>query len=290
VVPAAVIRVARRSVWELKRAVAVTRKQEGETTLSAVSMKELLEAGVHFGHRTRRWNPKMKKYIFSERNGIYIIDLQKTSVLLREARRVVAETVADGGTVLFVGTKRQAKDTIVQEVARCGMFSVSERWLGGMLTNFRTIKRNIERLKNLERMKEDGRFELLPKKEVLRCEKERERLEKILGGIKEMNELPSMVYVVDARKERIAVAEANRIGIPVVAILDTNSDPDPIDYPIPGNDDAIRSVRLITSLIADAVLEGKQRRMDRRAQPVASVDEGKLEAWSEGMTTPQRAE
>ncbi|KPJ54323.1 30S ribosomal protein S2 [candidate division TA06 bacterium DG_24] len=257
--------------------------------MSVVSMKELLEAGVHFGHRTRRWNPKMKKYIFSERNGIYIIDLQKTANLLRKASQTVSDAVADGGTVLFVGTKRQAKETIVQESARCAMFSVSERWLGGMLTNFRTIKRNIERLKSLERMKEDGRFDLLPKKEVLRFEKERERLERILGGIKEMNDLPSIVYVVDARKERIAVAEANRIRVPVVAILDTNSDPDPIDYPIPGNDDAIRSVRLITRLIADAVLEGKQRLMDRRTELAASTEGKKMEAWTEGMTTPQQS-
>jgi len=226
--------------------------------VAIVSMKQLLEAGVHFGHQTKRWNPKMKEYIFTERNGIYIIDLQKTLKKLEEAYNFVKEQVMNGGTVLFVGTKRQAQDAIKTEAERCEMFYVNQRWLGGLLTNFRTIRKRIERLRELEKMEEEGMFKVLPKKEVVKLQREKGKLERYLGGIKGMDDLPDVVYVVDPRKERIAVAEANKLEIPLVAIVDTNCDPEPIDYPIPGNDDAIRSIRLITSLIADAVLEGKQ--------------------------------
>ncbi len=226
--------------------------------MAIVSMKQLLEAGVHFGHQTKRWNPKMKEYIFTERNGIYIIDLQKTLKKLEEAYNFVKEQVMNGGTVLFVGTKRQAQDAIKTEAERCEMFYVNQRWLGGLLTNFRTIRKRIERLRELEKMEEEGMFKVLPKKEVVKLQREKGKLERYLGGIKGMDDLPDVVYVVDPRKERIAVAEANKLEIPLVAIVDTNCDPEPIDYPIPGNDDAIRSIRLITSLIADAVLEGKQ--------------------------------
>ncbi len=226
--------------------------------MAIVSMKQLLEAGVHFGHQTKRWNPKMKEYIFTERNGIYIIDLQKTLKKIEEAYNFVKECVMNGGTVLFVGTKRQAQDVVKSEAERCEMFYVNQRWLGGLLTNFKTIRKRIERLKELERMEKEGMFEALPKKEVVRLEREKSKLEKYLGGIKDMTDIPDVLFVVDPRKEKIAVTEANRLEVPVVAIVDTNCDPDPIDYPIPGNDDAIRSIKLITSIIADAVLEGKQ--------------------------------
>jgi len=226
--------------------------------VAIVSMKQLLEAGVHFGHQTKRWNPKMKEYIFTERNGIYIIDLQKTLKKIEEAYNFVKECVMNGGTVLFVGTKRQAQDVVKSEAERCEMFYVNQRWLGGLLTNFKTIRKRIERLKELERMEKEGMFEALPKKEVVRLEREKSKLEKYLGGIKDMTDIPDVLFVVDPRKEKIAVTEANRLEVPVVAIVDTNCDPDPIDYPIPGNDDAIRSIKLITSIIADAVLEGKQ--------------------------------
>jgi len=226
--------------------------------MSTVTMKQLLEAGVHFGHQTKRWNPKMKDYIFGSRNGIYIIDLQKTVRLFKEAFKFVADTVAKGESILFVGTKKQAQDSIAEEAQRGGMFYVNHRWLGGTLTNFRTIKKNIDRLKKLQSMKEDGTFDALPKKEVLRLEKERGRMEKTLGGIKEMGKLPGAIFIVDPRKEKIAVHEARRLGIPIVAIVDTNCDPDEVDYVIPGNDDAIRAIRLISSKIADACLEGKQ--------------------------------
>ncbi|MGB9699489.1 MAG: 30S ribosomal protein S2 [Thermodesulfobacteriota bacterium] len=226
--------------------------------MSTITMKQLLEAGVHFGHQTKRWNPKMKEYIFGSRNGIYIIDLQKTVRLFKEAYKAVLDTVAAGGTVLFVGTKKQAQDAIAEEAQRAGMFYVNQRWLGGTLTNFRTIKKNIERMKKLQAMKEDGTFEALPKKEVLQLEKERAKIEKTLGGIKDMTELPKLLYVVDPRKEKIAVHEARKLGIPIVAIVDTNCDPDEVDYVIPGNDDAIRAIRLISAKIADACLEGKQ--------------------------------
>ncbi|WP_130819936.1 30S ribosomal protein S2 [Anaerococcus vaginimassiliensis] len=226
--------------------------------MAVVSMKKLLEAGVHFGHQTRRWNPKMAKYIFTERNGIYIIDLQKTAIQIEEAYKEVRDIVADGGRVLFVGTKKQAQDSIEQEAKRCGQFYVSHRWLGGMLTNFGTIRQSIEKLKKYEAMEEDGTFDLLPKKEVLQYQKEMDRLEKNLGGIKEMEQLPDVLFVVDPGEEEIAVHEAKILGIPVIAIVDTNCDPDKVDVAIPGNDDAIRAVKLITSVMADAVVEANQ--------------------------------
>lgn len=226
--------------------------------MSIVTMKQLLEAGVHFGHQTRRWNPKMKKYIFTERNGIYIIDLQKTIKKIEEAYEFVKRLTADGGKLLFVGTKKQAQESIEENAKRCSMFYVNQRWLGGMLTNFKTIRKRINRLHELNKMEEDGVFEVLPKKEVLILKRERKRLEKFLGGIKDMTELPQALFIVDPRKENIAVAEAKKLGIPIIAIVDTNCDPDEIDYVIPGNDDAIRAVKLITEKIADAVIEGRQ--------------------------------
>jgi small subunit ribosomal protein S2 len=221
-------------------------------------MKQLLEAGVHFGHQTRRWNPKMAPYIFTDRNGIYIIDLQKTVKKIEEAYNFVKELSAAGGTVLFVGTKKQAQEAIREEATRAGMFYVNQRWLGGMLTNFKTIRHRIERLLELEKMEAEGAFEALPKKEVAVLLREKEKLEKSVGGIKGMKKLPDALFVVDPRKERIAVAEARKLRIPIVAVVDTNCDPEEIDYVIPGNDDAIRAVRLLTSKIADAVLEGRQ--------------------------------
>src|SRR5690625_4493185 len=226
--------------------------------MSIISMKQLLEAGVHFGHQTRRWNPKMKKYIFTERNGIYIIDLQKTVKKVNVAYNYVRDVAAEGGTVLFVGTKKQAQESVKDEAIRAGMFYVNQRWLGGTLTNFQTIRKRISRLKEIERMEEDGTFELLPKKEVVTLLKEKDRLVKFLGGIKEMNKLPDAIFVIDPRKERIAIPEARKLNIPIVGIVDTNCDPDEIDYVIPANDDAIRAVRLLTSKMADAILEGKQ--------------------------------
>ncbi|MGI6452090.1 MAG: 30S ribosomal protein S2 [Syntrophomonadaceae bacterium] len=226
--------------------------------MSVITMKQLLEAGVHFGHQTRRWNPKMSTYIYMERNGIYIIDLQQTVKKFEEAYEFVKSVVSEGKGILFVGTKKQAQETVRDEALRCEMFYVNQRWLGGTLTNYKTIKQRILRLKELEKMEADGRFEVLTKKEVARLVNERERLERFLGGIKEMDKLPGAVFIVDPRKERIAVAEARKLNIPVVAIVDTNCDPDEIDYVIPGNDDAIRAVKLIASKIADAVLEGKQ--------------------------------
>lgn len=231
--------------------------------MSVVSMKQLLEAGVHFGHQTRRWNPKMQTFIFTERNGIYIIDLQKTVRKMEEAYNFVRDTVADGGTVLFVGTKKQAQETIEQEAGRCGMYYVNQRWLGGMLTNFATIKKRIQRLYELERLAGEEQFAALPKKEQRILMHDKAKLEKYLKGIKSMTGLPDAVYIVDPRKENIAVLEAQRLDIPIVAIVDTNCDPDVIDYIIPGNDDAIRAVKLITSRLADAVLEGKQMAVDR---------------------------
>ncbi len=226
--------------------------------MAVVSMKQLLEAGVHFGHQTRRWNPKMKAYIFTERNGIYIIDLQKTVKLMDVAYNYVRDIAAQGGSVIFVGTKKQAQESIRVEAERCGMHYVNQRWLGGMLTNFKTIRKRIDRMIQLEKMEIDGTFERLPKKEVLMLRHEHEKLLKFLGGIRNMNQLPDAVYVVDPRKEKIAVAEARKLGIPIIAIVDTNCDPDEIDYLIPGNDDAIRAVKLITSCMADASLEGKR--------------------------------
>ncbi|MFA9422938.1 MAG: 30S ribosomal protein S2 [Sedimentibacter sp.] len=226
--------------------------------MAIVSMKKLLEAGVHFGHQTRRWNPKMAEYIFTERNGIYIIDLQKTSDKVDQAYNFIKEIVASGEEVLFVGTKKQAQESTKAEAARCGMHFVSQRWLGGMLTNYQTIRKRIDKLNELKKMEEDGTFALLTKKEVIKLKGEVEKLEKFLGGIQNMEKLPGALFIVDPRKERIAVLEAKILGIPVVAIVDTNCDPDEIDYVIPGNDDAIRAVKLLTATIADAILEGKQ--------------------------------
>ena len=226
--------------------------------MSIISIKQLLEAGVHFGHHTRRWNPKMSEYIFTERNGIYIIDLQKTVKKFEEAYMFVRDIAAEGGTILFVGTKKQATDAIKEEATRCGMYYVNVRWPGGMLTNHKTIKKSISRLNALNKMQEDGTFELLPKKEVAMKQKEIFDLEKSYGGIKDMETLPSAIFIVDPKKERNAVLEAKKLGIPVVAIVDTNCDPDDADYVIPGNDDAIRAIKLISSVIADAVIEGKQ--------------------------------
>lgn len=226
--------------------------------MAVISMKQLLEAGVHFGHQTRRWNPKMKQYIFTERNGIYIIDLQKTVKKVEEAYRTMRDIAAEGGDILFVGTKKQAQEAIKEEATRAGMYFVNQRWLGGTLTNFQTIQKRIKRLKDIERMQEDGTFEVLPKKEVVQLKKELERLEKFLGGIKDMKGLPSALFVVDPRKERIAVAEARKLHIPIIGIVDTNCDPDEIDHVIPANDDAIRAVKLLTSKMADAILEAKQ--------------------------------
>lgn len=226
--------------------------------MSVISMKQLLEAGVHFGHQTRRWNPKMKQYIFTERNGIHIIDLQMTVKKIEEAYYFIRDLAAQDKTILFVGTKKQAQESIEQEAKRCEMFYVNQRWLGGMLTNFKTIQTRIARLKRIEQMEETGEFDLLPKKEVIAIKAEQEKLIKNIGGIKEMKKLPGALFVVDTRKEHIAIAEARKLGIPIVATVDTNCDPDEVDYPIPANDDAIRAVRLITAKMAAAVLEGKQ--------------------------------
>ncbi|WP_215113493.1 30S ribosomal protein S2 [Exiguobacterium sp. s63] len=241
--------------------------------MAVISMKQLLEAGVHFGHQTRRWNPKMAKYIFTERNGIYIIDLQKTVKKVDEAYNFVRELAAEGGNVLFVGTKKQAQDTIKEEAIRSGMFFINERWLGGTLTNFSTIKKRINRLKQLEKMEEDGTFEVLPKKEVIILKKEMTRLEKFLGGIKDMPGVPDALFIVDPRKERIAIAEAHKLNIPIVAIVDTNCDPDEIDYVIPANDDAIRAVKLLTSKMADAIIEAKQGEEEVAEEAVATETE-----------------
>ena len=226
--------------------------------MAVISMKQLLEAGVHFGHQTRRWNPKMAKYIFTERNGIYIIDLQKTVRKVDEAYNFIRSVAEEDKTVLFVGTKKQAQEAVKEEAQRAGQFFVNERWLGGMLTNFQTIQKRIRRLKELEAMETDGTFEVLTKKEVMQLRHEMERLEKYLGGIKDMNKLPGALFVVDPRKEKIAVAEARKLNIPIVAIVDTNCDPDEVDYDIPGNDDAIRAVKLLTQAMADAIMEGNQ--------------------------------
>ena len=226
--------------------------------MGVVSMKQLLEAGVHFGHQTRRWNPKMARYIFTERNGIYIIDLQKTVKKLDEAYMFVRDLAANGGNVLFVGTKKQAGDSVREEATRAGAYYVNARWLGGMMTNFKTIRRRIDRLAQLRKMEEDGTFDRLPKKEVSKLNLEIEKLEKFLGGIKDMKKLPAAMFIVDPRKEKSAVAEAKKLGIPIVAIVDTNCDPDEIDYVIPGNDDAIRAVKLLSATMADAIIEGRQ--------------------------------
>ena len=230
--------------------------------MSVISMKQLLEAGVHFGHQTRRWNPKMAPYIYTERNGIYIIDLQKSVGKVDEAYDAVFDIAEQGGTILFVGTKKQAQDAIKQEAERCGMYYVNERWLGGMLTNFKTIESRIARLKEIEAMEEDGTFDVLPKKEVTNLKKELEKLQKNIGGIKDMGRIPDAIFVVDPKKERICVQEAHALGIPLIGIADTNCDPDELDYVIPGNDDAIRAVKLIVGKMADAVIEAKQETVD----------------------------
>ena len=253
--------------------------------MSVVSMKSLLEAGVHFGHQTRRWNPKMSKFIFTERNGIYIIDLQKTVKQIDDAYNFVRDIVADGGEVLFVGTKKQAQEAIETEAKRCGQHFVSQRWLGGMLTNYKTIKTRINRLHKLYEMEEDGTFDLLPKKEVSQLEREREKLEKNLGGIRKMNKMPSVLFVVDPKKEYIAVHEAKILGIPVVGIVDTNCDPDELDIAIPGNDDAIRAVKLLTSTIADAVIEANQGRED--SEDVYSETENDTEETDEELVSEE---
>ena len=240
--------------------------------MAVISMKQLLEAGVHFGHQTRRWNPKMAPYIFTERNGIYIIDLQKTVRKIDEAYMFVRDIALEGKSVLFVGTKKQAQESIEAEAKRCGMFYVNNRWLGGTLTNFRTIRTRIDRLNAIDAMEKNGQFDVLPKKEVIKLCAEREKLEKNLGGIREMRKLPGAMFIVDPRKERIAVAEARALKIPIVAIVDTNCDPDEIDYVIPGNDDAIRAIKLISSIMANAVLEGKQGEQTEEAAAEKAED------------------
>jgi len=250
--------------------------------MSRLTMKQLLEAGVHFGHQTRRWNPKMAPFIFGERNGIHIIDLQQTVKLFDVAYDFIVDTVADGGKVLFVGTKRQAQDTIKEEAERCGMYYVNHRWLGGTLTNFKTIRRSVDKLKKLETWFEDGTIERFPKKERLKLERLKQKLERNLGGIKDMEELPQAIYIVDPKKEHIAVLEAHKLGIPIVAIVDTNCDPDLIDYVIPGNDDAIRAIKLLTSKIADACLEGRSLYEERlQAETDKAIEEEMVEAAEE---------
>ncbi len=234
--------------------------------MAVVAMKQLLEAGVHFGHQTRRWNPKMAEYIYTERNGIYIIDLQKTVKKLEEAYNFVRDTALEGGQILFVGTKKQAADSIKSEAERAGQFYINARWLGGMLTNFKTIRKRIERLNQLDKMAEDGTFDLLPKKEVIKLELEAEKLKKYLGGIREMYKIPAAIFIVDPKKERNAVSEARKLGVPIIAIVDTNCDPDEIDYPIPGNDDAIRAVKLIAETLANAVIEARQGETSETAE------------------------
>lgn len=245
--------------------------------MAVITMKQLLEAGVHFGHQAKRWNPKMSKYIFTERNGIHVIDLHKSLKKIEEAYAVIREIAENGGKVLFVGTKKQAQDSIKEEAERSGMYFVNERWLGGMLTNHKTIKTRIDRLRKLEKMQEDGTFDVLPKKEVIKLMAEKEKLEKYLGGIKDMPELPGALFVVDPRKERIAIKEAQKLGIPVVGIVDTNCDPDELDFPIPGNDDAIRAVKLIAGAISQAIIEAKQGAIEvtsaEAAEEVAQTEE-----------------
>ena len=245
--------------------------------MAVISMKQLLEAGVHFGHQTRRWNPKMAPYIFTERNGIYIIDLQKTVRKVDEAYNFVRDLAMEGKSVLFVGTKKQAQESIASEAQRCNMYYVNNRWLGGMLTNFRTIRTRVERLNQIDKMEQQGQFELLPKKEVIKLQNEREKLENNLGGIREMKKLPGALFIVDPRKEHIAVSEARALGIPIVAIVDTNCDPDEVDYVIPGNDDAIRAVKLIAGKLADAVLEGKQGEQSEAEGEEAPAEEASAE-------------
>jgi small subunit ribosomal protein S2 len=239
--------------------------------LANITMKELLEAGVHFGHQTKRWNPRMKEYIFGERNGIYIIDLQKTLKMFKEASKFVQELAAQGKIVLFVGTKRQAQDAIAEEASRCGGYYINQRWLGGLLTNWVTVQKSVKRLKEIDEMATDGRYELLPKKEVIKLERERKHLQANLAGIKTMNRLPDAIFVIDSNKEQIAVREARKLGIPVVAVVDTNCDPSEVDYVIPGNDDALRAIRLFASKIADSVAEGAQLMTDKQVADMAAA-------------------
>src|SRR5437588_3293859 len=255
-------------------------------------MKELLEAGVHFGHQTKRWNPKMKEYIFGERNGIYIIDLQKTLKMFKDASKFVQDAAADGRTVLFVGTKRQAQDAIAEEAQRCRMFYVNQRWLGGLLTNWVTVQKSVKRLKDLDEMATDGRYELLPKKEVIKLERERKHLQANLAGIKSMDRLPAIVFVIDSNKEAIAVKEARKLGIPVVAVVDTNCDPTEVDWVIPGNDDALRAIRLFASKVADSIAEGVQASTDKQSADIASVIAGDQSAApsQEGTSAPTSAD
>ncbi len=260
--------------------------------MANITMKELLEAGVHFGHQTKRWNPKMKDFIFGERNGIYIIDLQKTLKMFKDASKYVQDLAAEGKTVLFVGTKRQAQDAIAEEATRCGMFYINQRWLGGLLTNWVTVQKSVKRLKELDDMATDGRYELLPKKEVIKLERERKHLQANLAGIKNMNRLPDSIFVIDSNKEQIAVKEARKLGIPVVAVVDTNCDPSEVDYVIPGNDDALRAIRLFASKVADSIVEGSQAATDKQgaefasaastAQPAEGAAEGEAAAAPEG--------
>jgi small subunit ribosomal protein S2 len=241
--------------------------------LATITMKELLEAGVHFGHQTKRWNPKMKEYIFGERNGIYIIDLQKTLKMFKEASKFVQELAADGKIVLFVGTKRQAQDAIAEEATKCGGFYINQRWLGGLLTNWVTVQKSVKRLKELDEMATDGRYDLLPKKEVIKLERERKHLQANLAGIKNMSRLPDAVFVIDSNKEQIAVREARKLGIPVVAVVDTNCDPSEVDYVIPGNDDALRAIRLFTSKISESIAEGSQLMSDKQIADMTAATE-----------------
>jgi len=252
--------------------------------LANITMKELLEAGVHFGHQTKRWNPRMKEYIFGERNGIYIIDLQKTLKMFKDASKFVQDGAAQGQTVLFVGTKRQAQDAIAEEAQRCGMFYVNNRWLGGLLTNWVTVQKSVKRLKDLDDMATDGRYELLPKKEVIKLERERKHLQANLAGIKSMSRLPDIVFVIDSNKEAIAVKEARKLGIPVVAVVDTNCDPTEVDWVIPGNDDALRAIRLFASKIADSIAEGAQAATDKQAAEIASAISSEAEAPAAPVT------
>ncbi len=263
----------------------------GGKNMSVISMKQLLEAGVHFGHQTRRWNPKMAPYIYMERNGIYIIDLQKSVGMVDDAYNAVSEIVANGGTILFVGTKKQAMDAVQSEAERCGMYYVNERWLGGMLTNFKTIQSRIKRLKDIEKMSQDGTFDVLPKKEVIGLKKEWEKLEKNLGGIKDMRKIPDAIFVVDPKKEHICVQEAHSLGITLIGIADTNCDPEELDYVIPGNDDAIRAVKLIVSKMADAVIEAKQgETAEESAEGTDTADSSLDEAGEEAATGSEAQE
>jgi small subunit ribosomal protein S2 len=254
--------------------------------LANITMKELLEAGVHFGHQTKRWNPKMKEYIFGERNGIYIIDLQKTLKMFKEASKFVQELAAAGKTIMFVGTKRQAQDAITEEATRCSMFYVNNRWLGGLLTNWVTVQKSVKRLKELDEMATDGRYELLPKKEVIVLERARKHLQANLAGIKNMSRVPDAIFVIDSNKEQIAVREARKLGIPVVAVVDTNCDPSEVDYVIPGNDDALRAIRLFTSKISESIVEGQQLRIAGQLDEPQAADAGPAEVPAEGVEMP----